>query len=216
MKRITLPVLILGILSLTNLASSLKGVKFLRKNDDSVKINWNVYHTTEVFTNFLKFNQNIKEMNKEINDLIDDCDGMLSKTTILEDPQIEMLKISNEKEIGVKHDSFLLFGEHARELISSETGLNIVKAMCGKVETTVDVQKTLKNYNFHVVLNANPLSRLEVEKGNYCQRVDENGVDLNRNWNSHWEFDGKKDDDTFTGYTAFSEKEDVALKKALE
>jgi len=25
-----------------------------------------------------------------------------------------------------------------------------------------------------------------VEAGEYCLRVNENGVDLNRNWDSHW------------------------------
>lgn len=29
-----------------------------------------------------------------------------------------------------KYNSFLLFGEHPRELISSETGLHLVKKLC--------------------------------------------------------------------------------------
>ena len=81
---------------------------------------------------------------------------------------------------------FLLFGEHARELISPETGLNIAKAVCGRADTTVDMQENLKHFNYHMVLNANPASRRKVEEGEYCLRVNENGVDLNRNWDDHW------------------------------
>jgi len=36
-------------------------------------------------------------------------------------------------------DSFILFGEHSRELISPETGLNVVKALCNKAHTVNDV-----------------------------------------------------------------------------
>jgi hypothetical protein len=38
-----------------------------------------------------------------------------------------------------------------------------------------------------MILNGNPLSRTKVEKGDLCLRSDENGVDLNRNWDIHWE-----------------------------
>ena len=37
-----------------------------------------------------------------------------------------------------------------------------------------------------MILNANPKSRAKVEKGDYCLRENENGVDLNRNYKSHW------------------------------
>ena len=37
-----------------------------------------------------------------------------------------------------------------------------------------------------MVINVNPKSRMEVENGNYCLRTNENGVDLNRNWDAHW------------------------------
>jgi len=55
--------------------------------------------------------------------------------------------------------AFLLFGEHARELISPETGLNILKALCKKADTINNVDETLKHFDFHFVLNANPISR---------------------------------------------------------
>lgn len=38
-----------------------------------------------------------------------------------------------------------------------------------------------------MILNANPLSRQKVEGGEYCLRENENGVDINRNYDAHWE-----------------------------
>lgn len=41
-------------------------------------------------------------------------------------------------------------------------------------------------YELRLILNANPKSRARVEQGDYCLRENENGVDLNRNYRSHW------------------------------
>lgn len=48
-------------------------------------------------------------------------------------------------------------------------------------------QQILENFELRVILNANPLSRQKVEKGEYCLRENEHGVDLNRNYDAHWE-----------------------------
>ena len=115
---------------------------------------------------------------------------MLKRTKILNRPEIELVEISDKAhESSSKYNVFLLFGEHAREMISPETGLNIAKALCGQASTTVDVHENLHKFNYHMVLNANPDSRKKVEAGEYCLRVNENGVDLNRNWDDHWEHD---------------------------
>lgn len=45
-----------------------------------------------------------------------------------------------------------------------------------------------------------------VEVGLYCNRVNDNGVDLNRNWNDHWKADSDHSD-THPGISAFSEDE---------
>jgi len=54
----------------------------------------------------------------------------------------------------------------------------------------------------------NYLGRKHVEKGKYCVRKNENGVDLNRNWNDHWQKnDPKKDSEVYSGPKPFSEPE---------
>lgn len=71
----------------------------------------------------------------------------------------------------------MLFGEHAREMISPETGLAFVEKLCeGQKSNQEMVIKTLEKFRFQIVVNANPSSRKKVENGDYCLRVNENGL----------------------------------------
>ena len=55
-------------------------------------------------------------------------------------------------------------------------------------ETTDPKNKQiLDDFELKVILNANPISRSKVETGEYCLRENENGVDINRNYDAHWE-----------------------------
>lgn len=126
--------------------------------------------------------------------------------------QIDVVEISRSSKT---QKVFILFGEHAREfvhqlvvscicrgrLISAESGLHFVKVLCGEVPSLASVAKEiLEKSSFMLVVNANPVSRRRVEQvvprivhvekrcvqGEYCRRVNEHGVDLNRNWDDHW------------------------------
>ena len=92
---------------------------------------------------------------------------------------------------------FIVFGEHARELISPELGLFLIETLCGEHSElykpeVVSAQLAKNSYQFVVV--ANPASRAKVEAGEFCLRANEHGVDLNRNWDEHWEKGDPKDD----------------------
>ena len=81
----------------------------------------------------------------------------------------------NKRE-GKKHKAFVLFGEHAREMISPEAGLSLVEKICNnEVEKNEVITNLLQKYHFQIILNANPASRRKVENGDYCLRVNENG-----------------------------------------
>merc|ERR1719387_2231078 len=67
--------------------------------------------------------------------------------------------------------NFLLFGEHARELISAESGLHFVKSLCGKTDIAKRAREVLKDSEFQIVVNANPGSRRKVEQGDFCVRT---------------------------------------------
>jgi len=110
----------------------------------------------------------------------------------LGEPAIHLVTITGKSLAENKQKIFYLFGEHPRELISSETGLNLAKTLCGVQEYSKDrpfinINNLLQTNIFQIVINANPLGRLEVEKGDFCKRTNEHGVDLNRNWDNHWQ-----------------------------
>jgi len=119
--------------------------------------------------------------------------------------------------------AMLVFGEHARELISAESGLHFVKALCedqGQNASSLlqaDMQTAaaavLGFSELKVVVNANPLGRARVEEGDFCWRTNEDAVDLNRNWGEHFDAmpeDGHKE--TNPGPSAFSEPESRILR----
>ena len=155
--------------------------------DGPKQLDFSFYHTTDVRPLINPPLIPSKQMESEISGLVGECNGRLTLITLLDQPRIQVAKISDPAQTGPKYDAFLLFGEHAREAISPETGFNLVKALCGKADTNANPRELLKKFNYHIVWNANPESRKKVEEGNYCLRTNENGVDLNRNWDSHWE-----------------------------
>ena len=118
--------------------------------------------------------------------------------------------------------AMLLFGEHARELISPETALRMAQDLCGNNEATKQLARRVLQTNVITMIPiANPIGRKSVEDGALCQRVNENGVDLNRNWDSHWEppidpSDYNYNGDTNPGTKPFSEPETQALKKIVD
>merc|ERR1719491_829223 len=109
--------------------------------------------------------------------------------------------------------NFMLFGEHARELISPESGLYFIKTLCGEAGNKERAAKTLQDSEFQIVVNGNPDSRKHVEQGDFCLRVNPNGVDLNRNWAEEWQPEAASDSvDTNPGPSAFSEAETQVFK----
>lgn len=113
--------------------------------------------------------------------------------------------------------SFFLFGEHARELISPESGLHFVKSLCGEIpELKEKAAKALQDSEFQIIVNGNPASRKKVEQGDFCLRVNPNGVDLNRNWDEEWQADTPMDPaDTNPGPKPFSEPETRVFKECV-
>jgi len=112
--------------------------------------------------------------------------------------------------------NFLLFGEHARELISPESGLHFIQSLCGQTDLKDKAQQVLQDSEFQIVVSGNPHSRKKVEQGDFCLRVNENGVDLNRNWDEEWSAAPPLDpSDTNPGSKPFSEPETKLFKSLV-
>lgn len=140
----------------------------------------------------------------------------------------------------------LLFGEHARELVSPELALTMLRDVCTVVQRRssqggaaaggADPQRfaglalasSSPRYTaaieylaaaplaLHVVPLANPWGRQRVEGGDFCRRTNEAGVDLNRNWDSHWAAEDEHTGaDSRPGPAPFSEAETQAVRAVL-
>jgi len=108
---------------------------------------------------------------------------------------------------------FLLFGEHAREFISPESGLHFVRTLCGQQNSLADTAAhILRDSEFMIVVNGNPRSRAKAEQGDFCLRTDPDGVDLNRNWDEKWMEHDSMDESTNPGPQPFSEPETQIFK----
>merc|ERR1740117_2683367 len=114
----------------------------------------------------------------------------------------------------------LVFGEHARELISPESGLHFAQTLCGQgnVAEGEHADALLNDVEFTLIPNANPIARKQVEKGAYCKRTNENSVDLNRNWGdtNRDESLAGSGDETDPGPSGFSEPETKVLKSIVD
>lgn len=109
-------------------------------------------------------------------------------------PVARLSALGGSGEQGQELKVVMVFGEHARELISPETGLAWLKKLCGPEGPQLRQQTS-----FVMVLNANPAGRAMVEGGEYCTRTNENAVDLNRNYGFHWQPEHAEDDETGVG-----------------
>uniref|UniRef100_A0A7I4BZK9 Peptidase M14 domain-containing protein n=3 Tax=Physcomitrium patens TaxID=3218 RepID=A0A7I4BZK9_PHYPA len=90
----------------------------------------------------------------------------------------------------------LNFGEHARELVTSELALRLLSMLGGEHNLTVDNRTRLAHILPHTVMKIIPMEnvngRVKVEAGDLCERKNGRGVDTNRNWKVDW---GKKEKD---------------------
>lgn len=113
-----------------------------------------------------------------------------------------------------KTKAMIIFGEHARELITVESGLDFVRTLCGDGDKAERAGHVLDNTDFVILPNANPISRAKVEKGYACKRTNEDGVDLNRNWgDEHRDVnEAGKDSEMNPGPNGFSEPETQIMR----
>lgn len=116
--------------------------------------------------------------------------------------------------------ALFIFGEHAREMISPEVGLEFIRRACDPKLLNVQFKNVdtpmidiLKTTEFLIFPNANPHGRRITERGNYCNRVNDRKVDLNRNWGEHWSSKSNHPD-TYPGTKAWSEAETVIMAHA--
>ena len=166
---------------------------------------------TVLFREF-PFYHSTNDIHARVARLKSNCGAPISVTSQAcgENCQIDVVDIGNPSN---SRKVFLLFGEHARELISPETALAVMEDLCARNPSRLTAT-ALSHSQFRIIPNGNPAARRLVEGGEYCMRSNVNGVDLNRNWDANWS-SFSADDQLNPGQFPFSEKETQIFKSAV-
>eukprot|EP00435_Cladocopium_sp_Y103_P046357 s892_g13.t1 len=189
-------------------------------------VNVNVQHLRGThFTGRLQsefpFYHTTKELQSEAKRLVSSCKASAKMQTVQKDyVSIDEIRVkaaaSNSTTANSENRVSLLFGEHSRELIGPETGLMLLKMLCGDKTTEKGMlDEALKDSEFQLILNANPFSRIRVERGEYCLRENPNGVDLNRNWDEKWDLGTENSAEQSHGKRPFSEPETQLVRDLI-
>jgi len=162
------------------------------------------YHTSE-------------EIHAEAKRLVGVCGSTASLKTIAKGGvSIDVVTVKKQ-DAKPSNRVFILFGEHSRELISPESGIHLLKVLCGEAsggKDSITGAQALEDSEFQLVLNGNPRSREKVEAGEYCLRANPDGVDLNRNWDEMWKA-SKESEEQNPGPKPFSEPETQIFKELV-
>jgi hypothetical protein len=154
-------------------------------------------------------------MSDAVSALAGNCQGLSVETVKDGSVEIQVAKYKTPGMVLPKFKTMVVAGEHAREMIGPEIAMNFVKALCGQA-TVADIEEAKKDTEFLVVMNANPASRASVEQGEYCTRVNQNQVDINRNFDVDWQNAEQNNRDTNPGQHAFDQPESRMLKTLME
>jgi len=191
--------------------------------------NLGAYHTYEEMVEEMSL---IAERYPEITRLIDIGDSW-EKTQGIADRDIWAMKISDnpDSEEDDESDVLIVGCHHARELISVEIPLAIVRALTDKYPADARIKYLVDNREVWIIPMLNPDGHVYVEEVNSTWRKNRNtngnsnslyqGVDLNRNYGFKWGYDNtgsspQTKSETYRGTAPFSEPETQAIKDLME
>lgn len=102
------------------------------------------------------------------------------------------LTITNKKSKSQKPASLFIGGMHARELAPPEIMYKLAEHLVKNYGKDPQVTDLVDTRDINIVPMVNVDGRIKVEQGNNWQRKNTNGsgVDLNRNFDSHWNYQG--------------------------
>ncbi|MFN8671068.1 MAG: M14 family zinc carboxypeptidase [Candidatus Sericytochromatia bacterium] len=136
------------------------------------------------------------QMTAKMKDLATKFPNIVSMSEIgktWEKRSIYALTITNKqgKKDG-KFESLFIGGMHARELAPPEIMYKLAEALTSGYGKDASMTDLVNNRVIHIVPMVNVDGRVQVEKGNSWQRKNTHGagVDLNRNFDSYWNYKG--------------------------
>jgi len=161
------------------------------------------------------FYHSTDEIAEQARGLVENCASPATLSTVNESGvSLDIVKVSSASSTP-RNKVFAIFGEHSRELIGPETGLQLLEELC-RADKSEQAKAALKDSEFALLLNGNPRSRRKVEGGDYCVRTNPDGVDLNRNWDEAWQKESSvHGQDSNPGPKPFSEPETRLIRAAV-
>ncbi|EFJ51122.1 hypothetical protein VOLCADRAFT_120495 [Volvox carteri f. nagariensis] len=176
------------------------------------------------------------ELLREVVDIVNANPGFMKMDAFSErdgayDAEVKVVTIEPGGFTNRHHEKvrmLLDFGEHGRELISSELGLLLLKTLAsregvlgvfpGELDRAQELRRLLGGTIIKVLPMENEGGRRLVEAGRLCERKNGRGVDPNRNWEVDW---GTKEPDydpneEYPGTAPFSEPETKLLRQLAE
>ncbi|KAE9603505.1 hypothetical protein Lal_00002025 [Lupinus albus] len=186
----------------------------LTHSSSLTSINYHLYHSSG-------------NLMKEIRDLVHRHPDKLNMETLKAgnkgyDAEVAVVTYGKGKSHNDERSKFrilLSFGQHGRELITSELALRILSILSEEQHLPNLGHATLNSTLDKLVIKVVPMENLNgrklVEAGDLCERRNGRGVDLNRNWSVDW---GKKEKDydpyeENPGVAPFSEPETQIMRK---
>lgn len=134
----------------------------------------------------LPFYHSSSELHEDLQKLVSDCKSGHATLETRDSGGIGLDVVTikgSSSETSAKQKAMFVFGEHAREVVTTESAVHFARSICGLGSIPPEqARAALARTDFILVPNANPMGRQEVENGAFCKRTNENGVDLNRNW----------------------------------
>ncbi len=172
----------------------------------------------------------VGELNDWYDDLLDEYPDLLTKVNIgesWEGRDLWVLKLTSDDDTQVDYKpGFLVDGAmHAREWSSTQTSAYFMWRLLNEYDSNETIHWMLNNRRIYVMPMVNPDGYIYDGDGSYGDEENwrknrndsipdnEVGVDLNRNWDHHWE-DGNSNPrgDDYRGEAPFSEYETKSLR----
>lgn len=175
-----------------------------------------------------------KEYVEEINNIVGASNGLARLVSIgssSEGLPIYAVRVSNDSKNADSHPTLLVVGtHHAREHLSTETPLLILKKFVDNAKSDVNIRNTLTQKTLYFIPLLNPDGAIYDLSGGKFQFWRKNtriavpssgqrGVDLNRNYDANFAGGGSSDNpgsETYHGPNAFSEPETTLMKNFIE
>jgi hypothetical protein len=124
------------------------------------------------------------------------------------------IRLTNNAAKGNKAKALFTAGHHSRELAPPEVAMRLIEELTGQYGKDAQITKLMDTREAWIVPVLNPDGRVDVEAGDSMWRKNRHqfaravGVDLNRNYDSHFsEGDTNGNSESYHGESAFSEPE---------